>query len=257
MEEASGSSSSPPPPPPYESSNISDQNIRWDDYSQFKGGAVHFDLLKDARAYEWKSGFPRWYYKAAHTVPWLAIIRLYVKDISQTMTNGLHLSSENINLRDSCVFTDGIYLGAYRRSIGFTHCRRYALCDVGENPQWKGLLLVLSTGFKELSRFRIDDLSAKNVRFADAVNGKNELVYKFDCINKDNNLNAIFDNIPMQGWWPWRKPKSAEALTENIDSASENASAGENASLQQQFEETKEYKYSFCGLNIVLRVLRL
>ncbi|KAK2596239.1 hypothetical protein QQS21_006331 [Conoideocrella luteorostrata] len=253
MEQASGPSCSPPP---YSAFNTSDPHSHWDDLSQFQGGYVSFQMLKDTRAREWKYGFPYDNQWVADTVPWFAILRLFVKDVSQIMSNGLHLSSENIDPSGACLSNEGIYLTPYRRSIGWTHFRRYTLRDVGENPQWKGLLVVLSGGIKELSQFRIDTLSANNVRFAGAYNANQEKVYNFDCINKDNNFNIIFDDMPMQRWWPWPKPKAKQsekykavkALTlENVDSSSRSASLQQ----QEQHESAEENWYSVCGFRIL------
>ncbi|KAG6013725.1 hypothetical protein E4U54_006403 [Claviceps lovelessii] len=202
-------SSSSPPPYPASEPKVSERPVG--DVSQFKGGFIQFELFKHPETSEWRAGPPEWHQCVAKREPWYGLLTLYVHDVSHMMEHGLHFSSKNVDPRGSLIADDGgPEMTPYTKSLGWTHYRRFVLRDLDqENPQWKGFLIIYSRGIKELSHFRVDGLSFRNIRFARAKVGQN-LVYNFDCVSPENNYNTIFDDMPMQGWWPWPNPEATK-----------------------------------------------
>ena len=95
----------------------------------------------------------------------------------------------------------------------------------GENPPPTGLWSLwvsgrcgalphtqhLSPSLAALSGFRVDMLSKEHVHKAHAWNAQKQLVYLFECNWPGYCYNAIYDDMPLRGWWPW--PTLAEGST--------------------------------------------
>ncbi|KAG6002019.1 hypothetical protein E4U21_003561 [Claviceps maximensis] len=180
-----------------------------DDFSDYQGGIIHFELLKDPAAPSWNKGRPAWNYIVPENVPWNAVMTLHVKDVAHMMKHGIYMSSQNADLRGSLI--DDLAEDSYRRSLGWRFYRQYVLQDLHQlNPQWKATLHVFSRTFEELTVFRVEDVSFRNIRLAAAKVGDN-LVYSFDSVSPEYNFNALFDDLPMKGWWPWPNPEAKTA----------------------------------------------
>lgn len=254
----SSSSSFSSPPPPYTASEPDGQESAYDDFSQFQGGYIQFEMLKDTNASVWRAGRPKWYDRVAGQVPWYAALTLFVKDVSQIMTGGINLCSENIDPRGALISNQGKSLTEYHKSLGWTHYRQYAIRDLQDgNPQWKGIVIVWSSSVKELSRFRFDDLSIKNIRMARAMVKRVNCVYFFDCIDTNKNFNAIFDDMPMHGWWPWPNPndKKGDDTDERQARRSEESDSYDSwdgdAPLRPWGEEDRAW--NLCGFEVIVR----
>ncbi|QPH19221.1 hypothetical protein C2857_004396 [Epichloe festucae Fl1] len=258
----SSSCSSSSPPPPYTASEPDSQESAYNDISQFQGGYIQFDMLKDTNVSVWRAGTPKRNEYVAGQVPWHAVLTLHVKDVSQMMTGGVHLSSENIDPRGALISNRGIHLSTYCKSLGWTHYRRYALRHLQDgNPQWKGIMIVRSGSVKELSRFRFDDLSIKNIRMVRAFVRSVNQVYFFDCIDANKNFNALFDDMPMHGWWPWPNPKAEKGDDTDERQATRSEASSDNhdywdgdASLQPWGEEDRAW--NLCGFEVIVRASR-
>ncbi|KAK4155233.1 hypothetical protein C8A00DRAFT_31942 [Chaetomidium leptoderma] len=60
-----------------------------------------------------------------------------------------------------------------------------------------------------LSRFRVQNLSRENVYRAYAFNADMHVVYAFEYHRPSYCYNCIYDDMPLQGWWPWPRPRES------------------------------------------------
>lgn len=63
---------------------------------------------------------------------------------------------------------------------------------------------MLARELSVLSAFRIEDLE-NNMFVAGAKNERRRVVYFFDARDPESNFNVIYDDMPLEGWWPWPK----------------------------------------------------
>ena len=94
-------------------------------------------------------------------------------------------------------------------NIGFDHERVWSLADKlnGETPLWVAHLEARSRSVPTLSGFQLRNLSRENVHRAHAWNADQQLVYHFDNHSLSNSFNCIYDDMRLQGWWPWPRPR--------------------------------------------------
>jgi hypothetical protein len=97
--------------------------------------------------------------------------------------------------------------------LGFHHTRVWGLADKsnGETPLWVAQLEVLSHSVSIPSDFQVHNLSRENVHRSQAWNAERQLVYHFESCSPRDSYNCIYDDMPLQGWWPW--PKQREGST--------------------------------------------
>ena len=96
---------------------------------------------------------------------------------------------------------------------GCDYMRRFVLKDLGRLPFWEAMLVVWARDIKTLADFRISDdpnlpgphLSPTRdmIYKCAGYNKSGELIYCFDFRNPDDSFNTIYDDKPLDGWWPW------------------------------------------------------
>ncbi|KAL2212646.1 hypothetical protein CC79DRAFT_438765 [Sarocladium strictum] len=143
---------------------------------------------------------------------WLAQMWVMTDDIPKLMENGFHCQETNINRKDGWI-TNG-WSGWTKGPAKMPLLRMMTLSDTKEDRNWNAKLLIGANEIATLSHFRIANLGQDTCTRATA---STELgtVYGFDVQNPAANFNAIFDDMPMTGLWPWpKKEEDAEAEEE-------------------------------------------
>lgn len=69
---------------------------------------------------------------------------------------------------------------------------------------------VAAREMSDLSGFRIHNMTINNVVSTKAFTKDKEQIYHFDRFCPQKNLNVIYDDMPLQGWWPWPKASPVE-----------------------------------------------
>lgn len=141
---------------------------------------------------------------------WLALLSVKVADMPRLMREGFHWNGANFCMDEG-------YLEevpeARRLQNDMTVARHYTLTDLSDEPNWHGTLMVSARNFKVLSTFRVSDLSPDQTLVALGTKTSGQYVYHYSAENPDKNFNAIYDDMPMEGWWPW--PKREPGSTSN------------------------------------------
>lgn len=208
-----------PSPPPYTNSNHINGKYNAHQDSEFKGGYIDIRMQNDVNLWAEKGEIEKIHKDGS----WIAVIAFRVKDLPAAMKQGLYWSQDNVDLSGCCFYDDlqsmppqsqdwGLRLqdwGLRLQDYGFTHARRFQLIDLAENPQWKGTLFVFSRGIKPLCRFRIQNISVGNILGATAFTRDEKMAYMYSRLEPERNFNAIYDDMPLGGWWPWPKNSNA------------------------------------------------
>jgi hypothetical protein len=89
--------------------------------------------------------------------------------------------------------------------LGLRHRRTWILADKSNNetPRWIARLKAVSLSLKVLPSFQLQNLSRGNLFAARTWNAFHR-IYDWDCRwAGEYNYNCIYDDKPLQGWWPW------------------------------------------------------
>jgi hypothetical protein len=140
---------------------------------------------------------------------WAARIVFHTSDLPRLMHRGLTLCHENVDYRKNyCRALDA------RESPPFTHARYFEAKNVsssvfarggGENKLWTAKVSVYAHDFGTLGAFRLQDLAQETVHSATALDNRGRPLYKFSVVRPEDSFNAIFDDLPLPGMWPWPK----------------------------------------------------
>jgi hypothetical protein len=104
------------------------------------------------------------------------------------------------------------------KARGFHHSRNGNLADKAaghESPRWVARLQVMAPSVELLSRFRVQDLSRDDVCNAHASDALGRMIYYYNYHSPAWNYNCIYDDKPLQGWWPWPGEKGAYQVLES------------------------------------------
>lgn len=177
----------------------SDPSERNNTYTRYDNddGIASFILVPNTRLQNLMSAVPKW----------LAFFNIKCDDIPGLMRQGFFWSVDNV------VAEEGYMFETKNRewlSCGFRPGRAWILAgnSDGENPQWVARLQVVSSSLHVLSSFRLENLSVKNILVATAWR-RGAAVYNYNAVHPSDNFNCIYDNKPLQGWWPWPREEDA------------------------------------------------
>lgn len=144
---------------------------------------------------------------------WSARVVFHTKDLAYLMHHGLSLTQENVDFRKN-----HCRLLRDRENQPWTHARYFEAKDNNTlESHWSAKITVFGNDYGTLGAFRLQDLSLETVNSAAAYDNRNRPLYKFSVMDPDSNFNAIFDDLPLPGMWPW--PKAPEREVEEGDEA--------------------------------------
>ncbi|KAH8707737.1 hypothetical protein HC256_009908 [Beauveria bassiana] len=144
------------------------------------GGRVIFGFLDDINYFRLK-GLPLLKglrFDMLSSVPWYAELTLQVKDVAVLLKSGLFWTEANIDPTNN-FFDDrkvASHLGSEWLNPIDSYGRFYELRDT-EPAQWHGTLMT---------------------------------VYHFNSDDSDRCFNAILEDTPLKGWWPWPKKEDTD-----------------------------------------------
>ncbi|KAI0110257.1 hypothetical protein F4814DRAFT_451235 [Daldinia grandis] len=145
------------------------------------------------------------------TQAWCAQLDMKCDNVPQLMLGGLYWTIDNVLWEDGYVADISAahvdittFEELYRAGRAYT--RHYFLRDMEqEHPKWIAHLQVHAEAFRTLGGINLGELSMQNVWSAYAWGSRGELIYGWSKKKPWNAFNAIYDDMPMGGWWPWPK----------------------------------------------------
>ncbi|KAI1263240.1 hypothetical protein F5Y18DRAFT_429329 [Xylariaceae sp. FL1019] len=132
---------------------------------------------------------------------WCAQLLVKCDDLPRLMREGFHWSLTNIVREDG--FAEPFKDPDGGIKTRFTVVRTYYLRDLNYKPLWTAKLIVHSVSSDALRAFRPADLSHNNVRYLRGWNKFGQPVYVYSTEHPTFNINAIYDEEPLSGIWPW------------------------------------------------------
>ncbi|KAI1748553.1 hypothetical protein F4782DRAFT_550539 [Xylaria castorea] len=133
---------------------------------------------------------------------WAAVLMVKCCDIPRLMREGFHWDSSNIIKEEGYVDTD--FSNAYRRSDGiWSGTRHYFLRDLQQPPLWIATIELFAPKTETLYRFDLNILSRENMRCTNAKSQSGHAIYCWAYGLPELSFNAIYGEMPMEGWWPW------------------------------------------------------
>lgn len=197
-------------PPPYHLSRILPPNS-WRNYK----GLGRYHSKKGPEAYVHMS------YRSNPTAittecTWAARVVFHTKDLPGLMHRGLFLRHENVDYRKNYCRVLG-----ERESPPFTHARYFEAKDIssafggsggsgGDCKLWTAKVSVYAYDFGTLGAFRLQDLAQETVYSTTGLDTRGRPLYKFSALRPGDNFNAIFDDLPLPGMWPWPKVEEVQ-----------------------------------------------
>ena len=150
------------------------------------------------------------------TKPWVAVLQIQCEDVPRLMREGFFWSADNVLPEEGYMSDDVRPLYA---KLGCRHKRTWAVADQtnDEAPQWSGHIEVSSPLLETVAQFRVDDLSRASVYGAHGWNKAGYSTYHYDHRYPGRRYNCIYDDEPLEGWWPWPKEQGVDIAVPAVD----------------------------------------
>lgn len=140
---------------------------------------------------------------------WQAFVKIQADDLGRVMREGLHWTEANLD-REAGYIDYNPQSSISSLIPPFITCARvFVFRDLAREPQWTAKMTVLCRDLPSLSLFRFSDLTVDHIAFCTAKDADGKMVYMFGRVGGCFNMNTLYDDMPLEGWWPW--PKRAEA----------------------------------------------
>jgi hypothetical protein len=143
----------------------------------------------------------------ALTGGWHALMNIQADDVPRLMRDGLHWTEANLD-REAGYVDFNPQVSFHPPPPPFVKfIRVYYLRDLNKKPQWTAKMSVFFSNADQLSQFQFRDLKLDQITLCDAKAADNKLLYAYHRIpNAEKiNFNTIYDDLPLEGWWPWPK----------------------------------------------------
>ncbi|KAI1186065.1 hypothetical protein F5B17DRAFT_441350 [Nemania serpens] len=136
---------------------------------------------------------------------WGAILHIKCSDVPRLMREGLYWDTDNIITEDGYVqrVPDLLSSNFQRVQKAWVGIRYYFLTDLQQPPRWTASIEVYLLSYETLHSFDVSQLSRDKIRFGEALNQSRELIYEYYHDRPQLCHNAIYNNMPMEGQWPW------------------------------------------------------
>ncbi|CCF39349.1 hypothetical protein CH063_02113 [Colletotrichum higginsianum] len=140
---------------------------------------------------------------------WEARLRVKSRDLPRLMREGFHWTPANFDPGATYIQKD---LSGEKKTIKrrWTQSRNFFLSDLSDNPYWAATLVIYARSTRVLSRFKVTDVTPDTMSWAAAWKkdehwGNVHWIYEWDCRRPQESYNAVYGEMPLDGWWPWPK----------------------------------------------------
>ncbi|KAI0379402.1 hypothetical protein F5Y04DRAFT_282824 [Hypomontagnella monticulosa] len=159
-----------------------------------------------------------------NSMPWMGLLHVKCDDMAQLMRDGFHWTTQNVQREDGYYGTTSACTDhnpndkEWLLHCGFYETRHYFLRDLQHNPpRWVANFKFHAREREILTRIRLEYLTVERIFRAKAFGDACETIYEFRRYQPERNFNAIYDDMPLDGWWPWPKKKRLIQEEETLD----------------------------------------
>ncbi|KAI0185450.1 hypothetical protein EV127DRAFT_503013 [Xylaria flabelliformis] len=136
---------------------------------------------------------------------WAAVLMVKCRDVPCLMREGFHWDGANVIREEG--YIDHDFSDSHRRKDGkcWASTRHYYLKDLQQPQRWVATIKVFALKPETVYRFDLlNQLSRESMQWATAINSSSGYyIYNWHYCNPTGRFNAIYDDMPMKGWWPW------------------------------------------------------
>ncbi|KAI1741531.1 hypothetical protein F4680DRAFT_464550 [Xylaria scruposa] len=195
MAQASKKATAKAAPPPYEETRSLPPQHQRRPGPAMSGKFYHEDKRRNSM---WMNFYPD-PSKDIKKQDWAATLKVKCRDIPRLMRKGFFWDDANIIREEGYVDQDPTK--SYGKNWSGT--RHYFLRDLQQPPRWIATVELFAVNKETLCRFDLNQLSREKMHSARANSQSGHMVYSWEYGFPRMSLNAIYDDRPMEGWWPW------------------------------------------------------
>ncbi|KAI0502824.1 hypothetical protein F5B22DRAFT_631943 [Xylaria bambusicola] len=157
------------------------------------------------------------------TQEWTALVKVKCNNVPLLMTRGFHWDHTNI-IREEGFFDHDFT--EYQRgddkkwAVKRNYFLESRLEDRQEALHWYAAIEVVALRTQVASRFDLSQLSQPTIRVAWAMNRAGKLIYYWHFGRNDMCVNAIYDQMVLEGGWPWPKTACPEPAPKKLEDKS-------------------------------------
>ncbi|TRX93765.1 hypothetical protein FHL15_005441 [Xylaria flabelliformis] len=144
---------------------------------------------------------------------WGAVLMVKCRDVPCLMREGFHWDGANVIREEGYIDHERDFTCSHRRKDGkcWVSTRHYYLKDLQQPQRWVATIKVFALDPETVYQFDlINRLSRESMQWATAINqSSGHYIYNWHYCTPVR-FNAIYDDMPMEGWWPW--PRKNEAI---------------------------------------------
>ncbi|KAI0533376.1 hypothetical protein GGR58DRAFT_521618 [Xylaria digitata] len=134
---------------------------------------------------------------------WTAMMMVKYRDVPRLMREGFYWDCANVIREEGFVDKDLTDARCRQDRKRWATTRHYFLKDLQQPQRWVATIKIFALNPGTLYKFDLNRLSRENVQWATAVNQPRKLIYSWQYDFPGVWFNAVYDDTPMEGWWPW------------------------------------------------------
>ncbi|KAI1357540.1 hypothetical protein F5Y08DRAFT_352242 [Xylaria arbuscula] len=146
---------------------------------------------------------------------WIGVMHVKCDSVARLMREGFHWDKTNVMLEEGWIDWEPHGPGYPMRQDGrlWSVVRHYAIEDLDYSLRWIAHLKIFPLDPVTLYRFNIGKLSSENVHSARVTNLDGDVIYRWYPQSPEHCFNLVYDDMPLEGWWPWPKEEQGEKET--------------------------------------------
>ncbi|KAJ8124449.1 hypothetical protein O1611_g9191 [Lasiodiplodia mahajangana] len=135
---------------------------------------------------------------------WAALLIVKCHDVPCLMREGFHWDGANVIREEGYIDCDFTYARRRQDRRRWANTRHYFLKDLQLPSRWVATIKVWGLNPGTTCQFDLNQLSReRSMQWAAATNQSGHSIYHWHYCSSILRFNAIYDNMPMEGWWPW------------------------------------------------------
>ncbi|KAI1748853.1 hypothetical protein F4782DRAFT_550357 [Xylaria castorea] len=134
---------------------------------------------------------------------WVAVLTVKCRDVPRLMREGFFWDSANVIREEGYVDQDFTYAYCRQGRKRWAGTRHYFLKDLQQPLRWVATIEIFALNLRTLYQFDLNRLSREKTQSAAAINESGHHIYNWQCGCPGVWYNVVYDDTPMEGWWPW------------------------------------------------------
>ncbi|KAI1266222.1 hypothetical protein F5Y18DRAFT_435158 [Xylariaceae sp. FL1019] len=144
---------------------------------------------------------------------WAVEMAVKCHDVPLQMREGFHWDASNVVREDGYISSNANRL-IHVSGKQYYGSRYYFLKDMRESPRWVACIAVYALNWETIYRFDLSQLSLNTMHGATAYAPHGDPIYNYLYGKPTACYNVIYDDMPMEGWWPWPKKGLGDVETD-------------------------------------------